>query len=312
LKTTIQSFQEILNKIDEIKAQFYGNNNINNIITTILQNVNDVKKHFSRDLTIENELIQIHKSLEDIQNYTYEIRSEQITKYVNTIHNYVEQKTKQIQNNSDQDEIDDIIQKIINYNKELEIKLHAIKDNQNHVIPIIARIKQLINLIESEYSNNNNVSYNVAIKHAENANNIILDLNASQNMLNQLIHKNLNIINDLKNRKQQIQSRNNLHTINSQQEISKIKYPSNTNYKNQHSNSGKKGSSKPKNAGDSIKYAGAIVFGLVACYAISISKKQDDTNEMHLDNYEKNYDESENIYFEREDEIIEIDINEDL
>ncbi|ETB58710.1 hypothetical protein YYC_03536 [Plasmodium yoelii 17X] len=327
LKKTIQSFQEILNKIDEIKAQFYGNNNISNVITTISQNVNDVKNHFSKDLTIENELIQIQKSLEDIQNSTHEIRSEQITKYVNAIYNHIEEQTKQIQNNSYKDEvykineIDNIIQKIINYNKEPEVKLHAIIDNQNKVTSIISRIKNLINLIESEYSNNNNVSYNVAIKHTENANNIILDLNMSQNMLNHLIHRNLNIINNLKNIKQHMISRNNLHTINSQEETSKIKYPSNTYYNNvndtkyknhQHSNSGKKGSSKTKNAGDSVKYAGAIVFGLVVCYAISIFKKQDEKNEINLGNDEKNYGESENIYFEREDEIIEIDINEDL
>ncbi|ETB56483.1 hypothetical protein YYC_05522 [Plasmodium yoelii 17X] len=326
LKTTIQSFQQVHNKINEIKAQFYGNNNINNIITTILQNVNDVKNNFSKDLTIENELIQIQKSLEDIQNSTHEIRSEQITKYANTIYNHIEQQTKQIQNNSYKDEvykineIDNIIQKIINYNKEPEIKLHAIIDNQNKVTSIISRIKNIINLIESEYSNNNNVSYNVAIKHIENANNIILDLNRSRNILNHLIHRNLNIINNLKNIKQHMLSRNNLHTINSQEETSKIKYPSNTHYNNvndtkyknyQHSNSGKKGSYKTKNAGDSVKYAGAIVFGLVACYAISIFKKHDEKNEINLGNDEKNYGESENIYFEREDEIIEIDINED-
>ncbi|SCL82357.1 reticulocyte binding protein, putative, partial [Plasmodium berghei] len=183
LKTTIQSFQEILNKIDETKAQFYGNNNINNIISTISQNVNDVKKHLSKDLTIENELIQIQKSLEDIKNSTYEIRSEQITKYINTINNYVEQQTKHIQNNPNKDEIDDIIQKIVNYNKESEIKLPTIIDNKNNVTSIISHINKVINLIKSKYNNNNNVSYNVAKKHEEDANIIIHDLDTSQNMV---------------------------------------------------------------------------------------------------------------------------------
>ncbi|SBW38130.1 hypothetical protein PBNK65E_000495700, partial [Plasmodium berghei] len=187
LKTTIQSFQEILNKIDETKAQFYGNNNINNIISTISQNVNDVKKHLSKDLTIENELIQIQKN-----------------------------------------EIDDIIQKIVNYNKESEIKLPTIIDNKNNVTSIISHINKVINLIKSEYNNNNNVSYNVAKKHEEDANIIIHDLDTSQNMVNNLIQKNSKIINDLKNRKQEMKNRNNLPTINRQQEITQTEHINHT------------------------------------------------------------------------------------
>ncbi|CXI39054.1 reticulocyte binding protein, putative [Plasmodium berghei] len=323
LKTTIQSFQEILNKIDETKAQFYGNNNINNIISTISQNVNDVKKHLSKDLTIENELIQIQKSLEDIKNSTYEIRSEQITKYINTINNYVEQQTKHIQNNPNKDEIDDIIQKIVNYNKESEIKLPTIIDNKNNVTSIISHINKVIDLIKSEYNNNNNVSYNVAKKQEEDANIIIRDLDTSQNMVNNLIQKILKIINDLKNRKQEMENRNNLHAINRQQEITQTKHINNTyhhhindtnniNKNHQYSSSDRKNSSKTKDTENSVKYAGAITLGLVAYYIIIRTKEKKDKDEMEFDESTSFYNGNENDLFKRDDEIIEIDMNEDL
>ncbi|ETB57325.1 hypothetical protein YYC_04833 [Plasmodium yoelii 17X] len=332
LKTTIQSFQEILNKINGIKAQFYDNNNINNInntISTISQDVNDVKKHISKDLTVENELIEIQKSLEDIKNSTYEIRSEQITNYVNTIRNYVEQQTNKIQNNSNKDEIDDIIQKILNYNKESETKLPTITGNKNNVTSIISRINKVINLIESEYGNNNNVSYNVAKKLEEDANSIILDLDKSQNMLKDLIQQNLKIIDDLKNKKQEIENRNNLQTINREQEITQTEHVNNTyhhdindindindtndiNQNHQNSSSDKKDYSKTRDTGNSVKYAGAIAFALVGCYIIIRIKEKRDKNEMEFDKSKGFYDDGESGLFEREDEVIEIDMNEDL
>ncbi|ETB56386.1 hypothetical protein YYC_05815 [Plasmodium yoelii 17X] len=326
LETTIQSFQEILNKINGIKAQFYDNNNINNVISTISQDVIDVKKHISKDLTIENELIEIQKSLEDIKKSTYEIRSEQITKYVNTIHDYVEQQTKKIQNNPNKDEIDDLIQKIVNYNKESETKLPTIIDNKNNVTSIISRINNVINLIKSEYGNNDNVSYNVAKKLEEDANSIFLDLDKSQNMLKDLIQQNLKIIDDLKNKKQEIENSNNLQTINREQEITQIEHVNNTynhdindinetndiNQNHQYSSSDKKDYSKTRNTGNSIRYAGAIAFGLVTCYVIIRIKEKRDKDEMEFDKSKGFYDGGESTLFEREDEVIEIDMNEDL
>ncbi|ETB63239.1 hypothetical protein YYC_00078 [Plasmodium yoelii 17X] len=335
LEITIQSFQKILNKLNEIKAQFYDNNNINNVISTISQDVIDVKKHISKDLTIENELIQIQKSLEDIKKSTYDIRSEQITKYVNPIHEYVDQQTKKIQNDPNKDEIDDLIQEIVNYNKESELKLPTIINNKDNVTPIISRINKVINLIESEYGNNNNVSYNVAKKLEENANNIILDLDTSHNMLNDLIQKNLKIIDDLKNKKQEIENRNNLQTINREQEITQTEHVNNTyhhdindindvidindindtndiNQNHQNSSSDKKDSSKTRNTGNTIRYAGAIAFGLVTFYVIIRIKEKKDKDEMEFDKSKGFYDGGESTLFEREDEVIEIDMNEDL
>ncbi|ETB59302.1 hypothetical protein YYC_03527 [Plasmodium yoelii 17X] len=322
LKSTIQSFQQIKNKIYEIKTQFYGSNNINNIITIILQSANDVKSLFSMDLTIENELIQIQNRLEDIKNATRESRSEQMDTYINTMHNYVERQFNKIENNPNKNEIDNTMENIRNYNKESEVKLQQISNYKNQVASIITEITNLIALIKPKYNDNNNdISYKAAIKHEEDAQKILNDLNKSQNILNQSINKNKKSIEYLGYKQYGTHYHNNLHTINNQQEISQIKYPSNTYYNNidnakykshHYSNSGRKGSSKTKHAEDSIKYAGAIVFGLIACYAISIFKKHDDTNEMDLDNNEKNYGESENNYFEREEEIIEININEDL
>ncbi|SCL84479.1 reticulocyte binding protein, putative, partial [Plasmodium chabaudi adami] len=315
LNSTIQSFRQIQNKINENKAQFYGNNNINNIIATISQNVNDVKTHLPKDLITENELALMQKSLSNIKNSTYEVRSEQITKYINTIQNYIEQQAKQIQNNPNKDEIDYIIQKIINYNKESKIKLHTIINNKNRVMSMISRIKKPINLTESEY--------NAAIKNEEDAQNTILDLNTSQNMLNHLINQNLNIIDDLRNRKQHIQSRNNLYTINRQQEITQREHFNNTqhhdindtkniNKNHQYSSSDRKGSSKTSNTGNTVRYAGAIAFGLVACYAITKFMNKSDKNEMHSDAYKGFYDDNENAFFERKEEVIEIRINGDL
>ncbi|EAA20475.1 235 kDa rhoptry protein [Plasmodium yoelii yoelii] len=322
LKSTIQSFQQIKNKIYEIKTQFYDNNNINNIISTISQHVNDVKSLFSMDLTIENELIQIQNRLKDIKNATRESRSEQIDAYINTMHNYVEQQFNKIENNPNKNEIDNTMENIQNYNKESEVKLQQISNYKNQVASIITDITNLIALIKPKYdNNNNNITYKAAIKHEEDAQKILNDLNKSQNILNQSINQNKKNIEYLGYKKQGNHNYNSLHNINNQQEISEIKYPSNTHYNNinneqyknqHHSNSGRKGYSKTTNAGDSIRYAGAIALGLVVCYAISIFKKQDEKNEMDLDNDEKNYGESENIFFQREDEIIEININEDL
>ncbi|CAD2097748.1 reticulocyte binding protein, putative [Plasmodium vinckei lentum] len=314
LKNTIQSFQKIQNKIDENKAQFYGNNNINNIVTTISQNINDVKTQLHKDLIMENKLVQLQKGIENIKNSTYEIRSEQVAKYVNTIHNYVEQ-AREIQNNPNKDKIDDIIQKIINYNKESEIKLHTIIDNKNRVMSMVSRIKNPTNLTKSEY--------NAAIKYEEDANSIILDLNTSQNMLNHLINHNLYIINDLRKIKQHIQNRSNLYTINRQQEITQTKHFSNTQYRDindtkninksrQYSSSNGKGSSKGRNTGNTIKFAGAIAFGLVVCYAVTKFQKKKGKDEMSLNGDERFYDDAEKSFFEREDDVIEISMNDDL
>ncbi|VTZ78214.1 reticulocyte binding protein, putative [Plasmodium yoelii] len=332
LKKTIESFQKILNKLNEIKAQFYDNNNINNVISTISQDVIDVKKHISKDLTIENELIEIQKSLEYIKKSTYDIRSEQITKYVNPIHDYVEQQTKKIQNDPNKDEIDDLIQEIVNYNKESELKLPTIINNKDNVTPIISRIDKVINLIKSEYNNNDNVSYNVAKKLEEDANSIIRDLDTSQNMLNDLIQKNLKIIDDLKNKKQEIENRNNLQTINREQEITQTEHVNNTyhhdindindvndindtndiNQNHQNSSSDKKDYSKTRNTGNAIRYAGAIAFGLVTFYVIIRIKEKKDKDEMEFDKSKGFYDGGESTLFERKDEVIEIDMNEDL
>ncbi|CAD2099595.1 reticulocyte binding protein, putative [Plasmodium vinckei] len=314
LKNTIQSFQQIQNKIDENKAQFYGNNNINNIISIISQNINDVKTHLHKDLIIENKLIQLQKGLEDIKNSTYGIQSEQIAKYANTIHNYVEH-VKEIQNNSNKDEIDNIIQQVINYNKELEIKLQTIIDNKNRAMSIISRIKNITNLTESEY--------NAAMKYEDDANSIILDLNTSQNMLNHLINQNLYIINDLRNRKQHMQSLNNLYTINREQEITQTEHFSNAqhhdvndtkniNKNHQYSSSNGKGSSKERNTENTVRFAGAIALGLVVCYAVTKLQKKNDKDEMYSDESKGFCGDNENMFFEREDEVIEIPMNDDL
>ncbi|CAD2092317.1 reticulocyte binding protein, putative, fragment [Plasmodium vinckei brucechwatti] len=80
-------------------------------------------------------------------------------------------------------------------------------------------------------------------------------------MLNHLIQKNLNITSDLRNRKQCMQNHNNLHTIN------------------------RKDFSQTRNAGNDVKYAKAIEFGLVLYYAI-IKFKKNDKDEMDLDESE--------------------------
>ncbi|CAD2099575.1 reticulocyte binding protein, putative [Plasmodium vinckei] len=314
LKNTIQSFQQIQNKIDENKAQFYGNNNINNIISIISQNINDVKTQLHKDLNMENKLIQLQKGIENIKNSTYGIQSEQIAKYANTIHNYVEQ-AKEIQNNSNKDEIDNIIQQVINYNKELEIKLRTIIDNKNRVMSMISRIKNTTNLTESEY--------NTAMKYEDDANSIILDLNTSQNMLNHLINQNLYIINDLRNRKQHMQSLNNLYTINREQEIAQTEHFSNTqhhdvndtkniNKNHQYSSSNGKGSSKERNTENTVRFAGAIALGLVVCYTVTKFQKKNDKDEMYSDESKGFCGANENVFFEREDEVIEISMNDDL
>ncbi|SCO61493.1 hypothetical protein PBSP11A_000172100, partial [Plasmodium berghei] len=193
--------------------------------------------------------------------------------------------------------IDDIIQKVVNYNKESEIKLPTIIDNKNNVTSIISHINKVINLIKSKYNNNNNVSYNVAKKHEEDANIIIHDLDTSQNMVNNLIQKNFKIINDLKNRKQEMENQKTL-----------------PKQKNQYSSSDRKNSSKTKDTGNSVRYAGAITLGLVAYYLIIRTKEKKDKDEMEFDKSTSFYDENENEndLFKRDDEIIEIDMNEDL
>ncbi|CAD2086732.1 reticulocyte binding protein, putative [Plasmodium vinckei brucechwatti] len=313
LKSTIQSFQQIQNKINEIKAQFYGNNNINSIIITISQNANDIKTLFSKDLDLSNELIQIQNRLENIKNVAHENKSEQIVQYTNAIHNYVEQQFKQIENNPNENEIDRTMENIRSYNNESKVKLQQISNYKNEVESIITKITNLIALIKSKYGNNN-ISHKAAIKHEEDAQNMLNDLNNSQNILNRSINQNKKSIEDLGYKKHGIYNHKNLHTINKDQEISQIKYPSNdTRYKNDHySNSDKKGSFKTKSSGDYIRYAGAISFGLVACYAIVNFKKKDNTNEMNLDNHNGFCNETENMYFERDDEIIEINMNDDL
>ncbi|CAD2087403.1 reticulocyte binding protein, putative [Plasmodium vinckei lentum] len=313
LKSTIQSFQQIQNKINEIKAQFYGNNNINSIIITISQNANDIKTLFSKDLDIRNELTQIQNRLENIKNGAHGNRSEQIVQYTNGIHNYVEQQFKKIEKNPNGNEIDITMENIRNYNNESKVKLQQISNYKNEVESITTEITNLIALITSKYGNNN-ISYKVAIKHEEDAQNILNDLNNSQNILNRSINQNEKTIEDLGYKKHGIYNHNNLHTINKHQEISQIKYPSNDpKYKNyNHSNSYKKGSSKTKSSGYYVRYAGAIAFGLVACYAIVNFKKNDNTNEMNLGNVNGFCNEAETMYFEREDEIVEINMNEDF
>ncbi|KEG01406.1 hypothetical protein YYE_03502 [Plasmodium vinckei vinckei] len=310
---TVQKLLESLisqkkNIEDQIKELDEANSKIENI-----ENENKFKSYLD-DIKANEKYDNISKSINNIKNSTYEIRSDQIAKYANTIQNYVEQ-AKEIQNNLNKDEIDDIIQKLINYNKEIEIKRHTIVDNKNRAMSIISHIKNTTNLTESEY--------NTAIKYEGDANSIILDLNNSQNILNHLINQNLNIINDLRNRKQHIQSRSNLYTINREQEITQTKHFSNTqphdvndtkniNKNRQHSSSNGKGSSKEKNTENTVRFAGAIAIGLVVCYAVTKFKKKNDKDAMYYDESKGFYDDNENVFFEREEEVIEITMNDDL
>ncbi|KEG00385.1 hypothetical protein YYE_04896 [Plasmodium vinckei vinckei] len=313
LKTTIQSFQHIQNKINEIKAKFYGDNNINSIIITISQNANNIKTLFSEDLTIENKLTQIQNRLKNIKNAAHEIRSEEIVQYTNSIYKYIDNQFKKIESNPNKNEIDSTMENIRTYNQVSKVKLQQISNSQNEFASIISDITNLIALIKSKYGNNH-ILYMVAIRHQEDAQNIFNDLNKSQNILTQSIKKNKEKIEDLGYISHDIHNNNNLHTINNHQEMPQIKYPNNNDdakYKNyHHSNSDKKGSSKTKSSRDSIKFAGAIAFGLVACCAIASFPKKNDTNEVNLDNDEGFDHEEENAYFKRNDEMIEISMNE--
>lgn len=302
----------ILNKNigDQIKELDEANSKIENI-----ENGNKFKSYLD-DIKANKNFDNISKSINNIKNSTYEIRSDQIARYANIIQNLAGQ-AKEIQNNLNKDEIDDIIQKIINYNKEIEIKLHTIVDNKNRAISIISHIKNTTNLTESEY--------NAAIKYEGDANSIILDLNNSQNILNHLINQNLNIINDLRNRRQHIQSRSNLYTINREQEITQTKHFSNTkphdvndtkniNKNRQHSSSNGKGSSKERNTENTVRFAGAIAIGLVVCYAVTKFKEKNDKDQMKFDKSISFYhdNENENVFFERKEEVIEVTKNDDL
>ncbi|CXH97376.1 reticulocyte binding protein, putative [Plasmodium berghei] len=316
LKNTIQSFQHIQQKINETTTQFYDNNSINNIITTISKNTNDVKTHISKDLTIESELIHIQYNLADIKNVSYESQSPQVAKYANTIQNYVEEQNKKIENNPNIDEIENTIEKIKNYNKESEIKLQHILNHQKHVTSITTDIIKILTLIKSEY--NNNIPYKDAIKHEKDSNNLIYDLNNSQSILNNLIYKNKNIIKHLEYKKQNIQNSINSYTINIQ-ETAEIKHHSNTHhddindikYTNQgYPNSDQNNSLETRSILNYIKYAGAVAFGFVAVYIIGKFRKKDETNKIYIDK-------SENIYYtkkskyQRRDEFIEINMNKD-
>ncbi|KEG00562.1 hypothetical protein YYE_04746 [Plasmodium vinckei vinckei] len=318
LKNTIQSFQQIQQKINETKTQFYDNNTIDNIKTTISQNTNDVKTHFSKDLIIESELTHIQYNLADIKNVSYESQSDQIANYANTIQNYIEEQNKKIENNSNSDEIDNTIEQIKNYNKELETKLQHISNHRKHVSSITIDISNLLTLIKSEY--NNNISYNDAIKHEEDSNNLISDLNKSENILNDLIRQNQKIIEKLGYKKQNIQNRNNLHTISRQQEITEKKHASNTDHNNtndikyenmEYSNPDQNDSSTARNIMSYIKYAGVVALGFVTGYVINKFRKKNETKETNLDKTENTYDTMKSKYYKRNDEVIEIDMNAD-
>ncbi|CAD2097306.1 reticulocyte binding protein, putative [Plasmodium vinckei] len=319
LKNTIQSFQQIQQKINETKTQFYDNNSINDIKTTISQNTNDVKTHFSKDLTIESELTHIQYNLADIKNVSYESQSDQIANYANTIQNYVEEQNKKIENSSNSDEIDNTIEQIKNYNKESETKLQHISNHRKHVASITIDISNLLALIKSEY-NNNNISYNDAIKHEEDSNNLISDLNKSQSILDNLIRQNQKIIEKLGYKKQNIQNRNNLHTISRQQEITEKKHDSNIHHNNndikyankEYPNSDQKDSSKARNIMSYIKYAGVVALGFVTGYVINKFRKKNGTKETNLNKTENTYDTMKSKSYKRDEEVIEINMNVDL
>ncbi|CDU16357.1 reticulocyte binding protein, putative [Plasmodium yoelii] len=330
LKNTIQSLQQIQQKINETKTQFYDNNSINDIITTISKNTSDVKTHISKDSTIESELMNIQHNLENIKNASHESQSTQVDKYANTVQNYIEEQNKKIEINPNKEEIEDTIEKIKNYNQESEIKLQNILDHQKQVESIKADITKIHTLIKSEY--NNNIPYKDAIKYEEDSNNLIYDLNKSQSILNNLIDKNKNIIKDLEYKKNNTQNRNYLFTINRQQEIAEIKHATNTHHDDisdisdiddisniddikqtnkERSNSNKHDTPKAKNIINYIKYAGVFMFGFVAIYIIGKFRKKDETDTIDLDISEHVYDTEKNKYYQRSEEFIEIYMNKD-
>ncbi|SCL83048.1 reticulocyte binding protein, putative [Plasmodium chabaudi chabaudi] len=325
LKNTIQSFQQIQEEINETKTQFYDNDTINDIKTTISQNINDVKTHFSKDLTIESELTHIQYNLSDIKNASYESQSNQIANYANTIQNYIEEQNKKIGNNTNINEIDNTIKQIINYNNESETKLEQISNHRKHVSSITTDIINLLTSIKSEY-NYNNTLFNDAIKHEEDSHNLIYDLNKSRNILNNLIRQNKKTIEKLGYKKENIQNRNNLHTINRQQEIKEKKHASNTHqndtndvkYKTQNSSdSDQDNTSKPRNIISYMKYAGVVALGFVTGYVINKFRKKNETNETNetketdLEETENVYDTMKSRYYKRGEEIAEINMNED-
>ncbi|ETB63508.1 hypothetical protein YYC_00032 [Plasmodium yoelii 17X] len=214
----------------------------------------------------------------------------------------------------------EIYHEIVKYESQIdEIKNITNDENDNITLymdiitKLMKKVESILNFVTT-YENDSNV-----IKQHIQDNNE----NDSQNMLKDLIQQNLKIIDDLKNKKQEIENSNNLQTINREQEITQTEHVNNTyhhdinetndiNQNHQYSNSDKKEYSKTRDTGNSVRYAGAIAFGLVTCYVIIRIKEKRDKDEMEFDKSKGFYDDGESALFEREDEVIEVYMDEDL
>ncbi|CAD2087425.1 reticulocyte binding protein, putative, fragment [Plasmodium vinckei brucechwatti] len=261
LSTIEDNKNELLITIVEMKKHIYKelNNELNNIVEIFKSKENQLSSNINDYYNYNDELNKYKSKLLEIKNHYNGQSNIDNIKGEEEKHNYKESKeyTKTISTKEDE------ISKTINDMKRMK---DDILNKVNVFIDLENNHKEKINLehesfVELEYQN------------------IFNDLNNSQNILNRSINQNKKSIEDLGYKKHGIYNHNNLHTINKHQEISQIKYPRNTyhnnsndaKYKNYHqSNSDKKGSSKAKSSGECVRYAGAIAFGLVACYELQI------------------------------------------
>ncbi|SCM00129.1 hypothetical protein PCHDK_000564100, partial [Plasmodium chabaudi adami] len=207
-------------------------------IITISQNANDVKTLFSKDLTIENELVQIQNRLENIKNAAHENRSEQMVQYTNAIHKYIEQQFNKIENNPDQNEIDSTMENIRNCNKEYEVKLQQILNYKNEFASIIPEITNLIPLIKSKYGNNNKTIENELVQiqnRLENIKNAAHE-NRSEQMVQytNAIHKYIEQqFNKIENNPDQNEIDSTMENIRNYNKEYEVKLQQILNYKNE-------------------------------------------------------------------------------
>ncbi|EUD69707.1 hypothetical protein YYG_05043 [Plasmodium vinckei petteri] len=217
----------------------------------------------------------------------------------------------------------------INYlvsNKELNKYKQKIDDSK-------ALIVQTTKCIEEEYQNINVIKKaNEYIKVCENTTELIKSFRNKHNELNEILNKNIETIKDTASIEKSY-TKNFLNTLtNKAKELDKIfidtslydyEHASNTqnhnindtkniNKNHQYSSSDRKGSSKTSNTRNAVRYAEAIAFGLVACYAIAKLKKNDYKDETDLGGVECFYDDAEKAFFERKDDVIEISMDDDL
>ncbi|SBT31585.1 reticulocyte binding protein 2b (RBP2b), pseudogene [Plasmodium ovale wallikeri] len=276
----------------------------------MLNAIDDIKADFSRNIPARAKLSSLESNFNEIKSIFSEMKNDYVVdEYIEKISKIIDDKVRSSKDLENVQELTEIINTLTNYRENSNIKLQKIKN----VLERIQMKKKEMDTLFSTFSTINNIdSYNSGKKYVDDSEKIINELQGYIRNMTTLVNKIENEIPPLESKKSTILSK--LATDNSNADQSTL-----LNKSEEHTESTKTNSNQeiPENessdAGDARgrnRLAGGIIvtFLIFSGVALSIyrgkNEEEEDTNI-----FDKQFDGTDNINFKDKEEVIEICFN---